>query len=375
MSALMNRRQWLKTGTLAAVGVAIRPESTVLASPTPAPSFPLNKPLRLHSNENPYGPSESARRAMQVAFDEGNLYPHATYKELQSLIAQREGLTPDHVVLGAGSHEILRMTAMAYGLAGGEILTAYPTYEGMENYARTIGAHVHRIPLDDDFLIDLDLMDRRTTQAVKLVFVCNPNNPTGTVLPGQRVQAFCEEVARRSVVFVDEAYYELVEDPDYYSMTALVRDGHNVIVSRTFSKIFGLAGLRIGYGLARPDIAARLRTFETGAGKNVLGIRAAIAAYQDPDFIAFSRSKNAEARTYVTQVLEELGHRCLPSHTNFVFFHLKQNIRQFRANMERRGILVGRPFPPFLDWCRLSLGTPEQMHTFVGAFRAEMSTP
>ncbi len=372
MSALMNRRQWLKTGTLAAVGVAVRPKVSVLASVAPRP---FDKPIRLHSNENPYGPCASARQAMQAAFDEGCRYPGGSYGELKALIARQEGLTPEHVVLGAGSHEVLRMIAMAYGLVGGEIITGYPTYEAMERYAVSISAHVHRVPLDDDFMLDLDAMDRRTTQAVKLVYVCNPNNPTGTLLPSDAVQAFCEEVSRRSVVFVDEAYHELVEDPEYHSMVPLVRDGHNVIISRTFSKIFGLAGLRVGYGLARPDIAARLRHFRTGSGVNVLGVRAAIASYRDEAFIAFSRHANAEGRAYARQIVEERGHRCLPSQTNFIFFHLGQNIRPFRAAMEQRGILVGRPFPPFMDWCRLSIGTMEEMHAFATAFEAEMSRP
>ena len=372
MSALMNRRQWLKTGTLAAVGVAVQPQASVFAAPPPRP---FNKPIRLHSNENPYGPSNPARQAIQAAFDEGCRYPSGSYRELEKMIARQEGVTPEHVVLGAGSHEVLRMIAMAYGLAGGEILTAYPTYESMERYAVSIGAHVHRVPLDDEMMIDLEAMDRRTTQAIKLVYVCNPNNPTGTLLPSKAVQAFCEEISPRSVVFVDEAYHELVDDPGYYSMVPLVRDGRNVIVSRTFSKIFGLAGLRVGYGLARPDIAARLRKFRTGSSINVLGVHAAAASFQDQEFIAFSRRVNDEARDYARQVVEEHGHRCLPSQTNFIFFHLGQNIQTFRAAMEQRGILVGRPFPPYMDWCRLSIGTMDEMKAFAAAFQAEMSRP
>ena len=372
MSALMNRRQWLKTGTLAAVGVAVHPNPSVFSAPAPRP---FNKPIRLHSNENPYGPSDPARQAIQAAFDAGCRYPGGSYGALEKMIARKEGLSPEHVVLGAGSHEVLRMIAMAYGLAGGEILTAYPTYESMERYAVSIGAHVHRVPLDADMMIDLEAMDRRTTQAVKLVYVCNPNNPTGSLLPSDAVKAFCEEVSPRSVVLVDEAYHELVDDPGYYTMTPLVRDGHNVIVSRTFSKIFGLAGLRVGYGLARPDIAARLRKFRTGSGINVLGVHAARASHGDEDFIAFSRRVNAEGRDYARQAVEARGHRCLDSQTNFIFFHLGQDIRTFRAAMEQRGILVGRAFPPYMDWCRLSIGTMDEMKAFADAFQAEMSQP
>ncbi len=374
MAALMNRRQWLKTGALAAAGLAVRPDAAVLAQ-TPLTPRPFNKPIRLHSNENPYGPSAVARQAIQNAFDEGNLYPSGSYNELATMIAEQEGLTRDHVVVGAGSHEILRMTAMAYGLAGGEILTAYPTYEGMERYAATIGAHVHRVPLNDDLNISLYEMERRATQSVKLVFICNPNNPTGTIRPTTEVEQFCEEVSRRSVVFIDEAYYELVSDPTYATMTEMVRNGHNVIISRTFSKVYGLAGLRVGYGLARPDIAARLRKFRTGSSVNILGVRAAMAAYQDQDFVLHSRAKIAMARQYATQLVRDHGHRCLDSHTNFIFFHLRRDIRQFRDTMAQQGILVGRPFPPYLDWCRLSIGTFEEMQAFADAFQNVMSRP
>ena len=374
MATLMNRRQWLKTGALAAAGIAVRPDASVFTPTTLTPRA-FNKPIRLHSNENPYGPSAAARQAVQNALDEGNLYPGSSYRDLENLIASQEGLTPEHVVLGAGSHEVLRMTAMAYGLTGGELLTAYPTYEGMERYATTIGAHVHRVPLDADLVIDLHEMERRTMQSVKLVFVCNPNNPTGTIRPANEVKQFCEEVSRRSVVFVDEAYYELVDDPSYASMASMVAEGHNVIVSRTFSKVYGLAGLRVGYGLARPDIAARLRRYRTGSGINVLGVRAAIAAYQDQDFVRQSRMKIAAARSYATKLVQDHGHRCLPSHTNFIFFHLGHDIRSFQAKMAQQGILVGRPFPPFMDWCRLSIGTMEEMQAFAGAFQSVMSQP
>jgi len=367
----MTRRQWLlQTGAVAA-GLALgrgAARADWAISP-PHPSVDGEVRARLNSNENPYGPSERARRAMTEAFNEGCRYPWLHYKALEEMIAKKEGLSPDQVVLGAGSHEILRMAGMAYGLGGGEVLTAHPTFEGLENYADTIGAYVHRVPLRDNFELDLEAMDRRITQAIRLVFVCNPNNPTGTIVPGDRLRAFCQAVARRAVVLVDEAYHDYVEAPEYSSMLDLVREGHNVIVSRTFSKIHGLAGLRIGYGLARSDLASRLRQFRSGHSVNILGLRAAIASYQDAEFQAFSRRKNAEARSYLYQALEGLGYRYLPSHTNFVFFRIGQDVQAFREAMEKRGVLVGRPFPPYMDWCRVSTGTMDEMKSFAAALR------
>ncbi len=372
MKLPMNRRQWLKVSAVAAASLAVRRDvsgAEWIAPPSPERDQPF---IRLHSNENPYGPSRRARCAMITAFDEGCRYPSGHYEELKRLIAEKEGVSPDHVILGAGSHEILRMAGVAYGLEGGEVLTAYPTYEGLEHYARTIGAYVHRVPLTADFQIDLDAMDRRITQAVRLVFVCNPNNPTGRILPGDQLREFCRAISRRTVVLVDEAYHDYVQAREYASMIDLVREGYNVIVSRTFSKIHALAGLRVGYGLARPDIIARLGQFRTNHSVNILGLRAAIASYQDASFQDFSRRKNAEARTYLYRVLGELGRRYIPSQTNFVFFHLGREVTAFRQAMKEHGVLVGRPFPPYTNWCRLSLGTMEEMELFAQAFRKVM---
>ena len=364
MTPTLNRRNWLKANAFAAAGLAIAP-----VAPVSLPKkIRTGGDIRLHSNENPAGPSAAARHAITEAFDLGGLYPGEQYKKLETMIAEKEGLTPDHIVLGAGSHEVLRMAGTAYGIDGGEVLTAYPTYEGMERYAKQVGAFVHRVPLDDDLQISLENMDRRTTQSVKLVFVCNPNNPTGGLLPGKEMQTFCEEVSRRAVVFVDEAYHEYVNSPSYHSMIDLVKRGENVIVSRTFSKIFGLAGLRVGYGITRPDIAQRLRAFRTGSSVNVLAVHAAMASYGDEDYVSASQSMNSKGRSFVTDALQEVGHRVLHSQTNFIFFHLGSDIRAFGDSMREKGIRVGRPFPPYMDWCRLSIGTPEEMEQFTLAF-------
>ena len=160
----MNRRDWIRTGSAAAAGFVVRPTLRLVPRQT-------RGPIRLHSNENPYGPSPAAKQAMTSAFAEANLYPSDAWSDLKKLIAEREHLTPDHVVLGAGSHEVLRMTAMAYGIPGGEVLTGYPTYEGLEGYAKSIGAHVHRVPVDSDLNLDLESMARRTSQALSLIHI------------------------------------------------------------------------------------------------------------------------------------------------------------------------------------------------------------
>jgi histidinol-phosphate aminotransferase len=364
----MNRRQWL-TRSGAALGGAVLAgygglSRELVASANASP----NSPIRMMFNENPYGPSTTARKAMIAAFDEGNLYSRAAYNELRDLIAKQEGLSKEHILIASGSTEILNVAGLVYGLNGGELLSPQPTFERINTYAKNIGATIHRVPVDESLHFDLDGIREKINKNVKLVYVCNPNNPTGTITSAKKLRPFCEEASKETLVFVDEAYHEYVEDPEYSSMIDLVREGHNVIVSRTASKVHGLAGLRVGFGIADPKIIRHLQSRLTGT-TNIIGLRAAIASYRDKEFQDFSRQKNAESKEIVYNVLRETGRRFLHSHTNFVFFHTGRPIRVFRDAMREHGVEVGRPFPPYLDWCRLSMAKPEEMEKFAEAFR------
>lgn len=320
-------------------------------------------------NENPYAPSEAARKAMVEGFTEANLYSfrEEKYSELQSIIAQQVGLTPDHVLIASGSTEILRAAALITGLDSGEIVSPFPTFGAMIRYAETIGVKVLRVPLDDSMHFDLPALRTAMTKKVKLIYFVNPNNPTGTITPYEDLRPFCEEMSKQALVFVDEAYHEYVNDHRYRSMVELVREGHNVIVSRTASKIHGLAGLRIGFGIADPKLIDFLKDRLTGT-VNIIGQYAAIASYRDEGFQKFCRQKNEEAKEIVYKLLRDTGHRYLRSHTNFVFFHTGMPIEEFQDSMEKHGILVGRPFAPYNDWCRLSMAKPEEMKKFTEAF-------
>jgi histidinol-phosphate aminotransferase len=211
-------------------------------------------------------------------------------------------------------------------------------------------------------------MDQRISQATRVVYVCNPNNPTGTLLPPDALRDFCISASKKVPVFVDEAYYEVVDPEHRTSMVDLVKAGHNVIVARTFSKVYGLAGLRIGYGIASPDVISQLERYKMSF-QNVIGLRAALASLDDPEFETFSRVKIDEARRFTYALLDELGLRYTPSHGNFVLFHTGQDIQSFQTDMRWRNIGVGRPFPPYLDWCRLSMSKMEDMTAFADALR------
>ncbi len=374
----LDRRQWLRTvGILAGASTLLGPGAAARV-----PNFAdylrhkenLAAPpgtIKLSSNENPYGPSQKVRQAITAAFDDACRYPGEERQQLTRLIAEREGLTPAHVLVTIGSTEGLKIAALTYTI-GGEIVTADPTFEAMLYYAEHFGAHIVRVPVNDQMVIDLDAMDRRIGSNTNLVFLCNPNNPTGTILPPERFRSFCETTARRTMLFSDEAYADYIAEPNYPSMVELVKQDYNVIVSRTFSKVYGLAGLRVGYLLARPDIIERLRERQVER-ITVLSAHAAMAALQEPDFYEFSLRKNREALQVIYTTLDEIGLRYVPSHANFVFFETRRPIETFQQQMLARGIRVGRPFPPFLDWCRISTGTTEEMQLLRQALLAEFS--
>jgi len=363
----LNRRQWLKTGGLASALAFISGPSLLARSGEPSFSprpILAGQPVRLSANENPYGPSDRMRKAIQESFEVACRYPSGYVRELRDMIAEKEGVPKDYVVITGGSTEGLKITGMLYGQSKREIIAADPTFQALLRYAEQFGAYVHRVPLNDRLEHDLNAMYQRITNRTGLIFLCNPNNPTGTLLEANAVRDFCESAARRTVVFSDEAYYDYIDRPNYPSMVELVKEGQNVIVSRTFSKVYGMAGIRIGYLIARPDIANRLKE-KVVAFTNTPALFAAKAALQDEAFYQFSVDKNKEAKARIYGALDELGLEYIPSQTNFVFFKTGQPISDFGAKMREEGVLVGRPFPPYLDWCRISTGSLEEVDQFT----------
>ncbi len=292
---------------------------------------------------------------------------------LKARIAEREGVTPRHVMIGDGSSEILHIAAIVYGLERGELLTAAPTFTMAADHARAIGASVREVPLDGNLRHDLKAMAAAVTPQTRLIYVCNPNNPTGTLVTGDELRDFIAAVGRQAMVLVDEAYLDLLPDAAGHSAVARVLAGDNVIVARTFSKLHGLAGLRIGYALARPDIIERLARLKLTAPSS-LGLAAATASYADAAFQDFSRGSIREAVGITETALKDLGLRFVPTSANFVFFDTGQPIGDFLGAMRKEGFALGRPFPPYLTWCRVSMGTIGQMRAFDRALRAHYAS-
>lgn len=321
-------------------------------------------PIRLCFNENPFGMSPKAKEAIAAAWPLHGHYDPPSYPELKNLFAKHVGVDASNVLVTQGSSEVLSIVALAYGLHGGEIVAASPTFEGLPDYARAIGATVHRVPVDANLSHDLNAMDARVTNAVQLVFVCNPNNPTSTLTDNAKLRDFVRTVSRRALVVVDEAYHDFVDDPTYRSFTDMVTQGENIIVSRTASKIHGIAGLRVGFAVARPDIIEKLQPLVTGT-PNVFGMSAAIASLQDTEYQEFVKARNREGRDLLVSSLKGMGKRVVTSQTNFVFFHANIPVENVQTAMQTRGFLVGRAFPPYTDWCRISIGTPDEMKSLV----------
>ncbi|WP_425391478.1 pyridoxal phosphate-dependent aminotransferase [Ekhidna sp.] len=362
----IDRRQWLKSVSLAGTAAILLPTQS-FSIDSPARRIKGDK-VRLTSNENPYGPSKAVRKAIIDAFDITCRYPSINLRPLVDAIAEKEGVTKEHVVVTGGSTEGLKAAGMTYGLEGGEIVAADPTFQAMLRYAENVGAYVHRVPLNDKMEHDLDAMAARVTSKTGLIFICNPNNPTGTLLDKIKLQNFCNSFEKRTMIFSDEAYYDYITDPDYPSMVKLVKEGKNVIVSKTFSKVYGLAGIRIGYLIARPDIAQRLKK-NIMAMTNVPAIAAASAALNDDEFYKFSISKNMEGKNAIYKTLDELNLDYIRSHTNFVFFKSGRHIEALAKDMEKEGVLIGRPFPPLYQWARISTGTTEEVAAFCSAIK------
>lgn len=367
----LSRRDWLKTTSLGSGlaligGAAIVPSLSAEEIRKYNPR-PLVGPIRLGSNENPYGPSESMRKAMTAAFDEGCRYPWSQNAPLVRIIAEKEGVPPDHVVMTAGSTEGLKVAGLTFG-KNGDIITCAPTFLSMMDYAELWGTEINWVPLNKDLDFDLDEIEKRVNFETGLVFLCNPNNPTGKLLPADRVVDFCETVSKKTVVFSDEAYYDYITEPNYPSMVGLVKKGCDVVVSRTLSKVYGLAGIRIGYLIAKPELAKKLGD-RIVANTSIMAIAAGKAALADQDFYKFSLQKNAEAKALITGTLDELKLPYLESHANFVFFQAGRDIAALGKTMAEKGFIIGRPFPPLNDWCRISTGTIEEITLYNQAIK------
>ena len=390
MLSKMNRRSWLKTSFLStgAMALGTLPAEAGWAAPTTAPNgkflehspflreyqppkFPDLKSLkaRLCWNENPHGPSPKAVEAFQKAAISGNHYSWNHLYELIGKIADREGVKPENIMMGPGSSDLLEKTALVLYMKGGNIVSGDPSYMSLVNVAKSIGAGWKAIKLTDDYQHDLVKMEAAIDANTKLVYITNPNNPTGTITDSKALYDFCSRVSEKVPVFIDEAYLELADGGVKTSMAPLVAKGKNVIVSRTFSKIHGMAGLRIGYIVAKQETLEKIQSITRG-GMGISGpsIHAASASLDDVEFQDKCKAMIKEARGFTFDLLESKGYDYMPAQTNFVIFPITMEGDKFLEKIYDKKVAV-RVFQ-FWDktWCRVSMGTMKEMKIFAQAF-------
>lgn len=392
----MDRRQLLKSGLLslgAAAGIPYL-QPGAFAEHTPAPdaggrlfrsplvreilpgkgSFDLHAPeltARLNANENPYGPSSAAQDAVVRSVVHGNRYAWKELFDLIEKIAQKEGVPGNHIMMGPGSSDLLEKVAMVCFQRGGNIVSADPTYMSIVNVAKAVGADWKAIPCKADWSHDLAAMEAAIDSKTRLVYICNPNNPTGAVTSGKELYDFSSRVSGKVPVFIDEAYMELAGTGATESMVTLLAKNKNVIIARTFSKVMGLAGIRVGYIAALPSFLDSIdQVTRGGMGIAYTSIFAASASLDDASFQTMTIEKNNSTKEWLYGELKKLNYPYIPSHTNFVLFPIRIPGKIFLEKMMAAGVGVRAFEIRNQPWCRVSIGTYQEIELFVKALQS-----
>ena len=376
----VTRRRFMG-GAAAALGYAgLRPAAGLWG--LDAPSSPLHLVpqeydydsfAKLSSNENPYGPSERMLEAMNGAWKYANRYGYPD-GDIQERIAEHHGVEPENILLGAGSGETLKVVALAYLGHNDKVIGVEPTYLTVFGVASGVDADGIMLPLLEDFSQDIPGMieaTRKNYRDVGLVYLCNPNNPTGMVVSAAETRQLLDGVPEDIPVLIDEAYHHFVDDPAYETAVPYVKEGRKVIIARTFSKIYGMAGLRLGYGIAPAEMIREMRVHSTGS-VNALVKWGGVAALDDVESETWVRETTLRLRRETVAQLEAMGYDVIPSETNFFMVNTGRPAAEVRSAFRERGVLVGRDFPPMLDYLRVSVGSEEEMARFMTAWKEIM---
>lgn len=331
---------------------------------------PVPLKARLFANENPFGPSDKAKKAIEEALPMSYQYPFRSMGSLVDKIAAFEKVDSSSILMASGSSPLLMAAALYYGKPGSNVITGDPSYSDLPSKAERMGCKWIKVPVTADYKLDLDAMEKAIDANTGLVYICNPNNPTATVLDNVKLRAFVERVSKKVMVFVDEAYIDYLDDPQGTTLIPMASSNPNIIVARTFSKLYGFAGLRIGYVVTHPDTIKKLSLYtEASMSISAPTLDAAIASYQDREFLDGALKKTNASKAYLYEVLKKEGYTYVPSSTNFVLFPIKMEGKQFTDEMMKRG--VGVRFWKFnnTDFCRVSIGRMDEMEAFAAAFK------
>jgi len=327
--------------------------------------------IRLNNNENAFGPSPKVQEVIKATSSSVNRYPLSQYGWLKEKIAGLNHVKPEQVLLGCGSTEVLRMAAFAFLGKGKQLIQASPTFEAIEHYARSAGSEVISVRVTPSFAHDLDGMLGHASGTTTLVYICNPNNPTGSLTPRKDIENFIRNLPSSTFVIIDEAYHHYAgQSGTYASFLDRPLNDDRVIVTRTFSKVYGLAGLRLGYAVASPKVISPMQQFATAANVNAIVSQAAAAALDDVaatnDFI--QRNTN-DRQEFFNQAMARAV-KPIDSHANFVMMNTFHPAEEVIEHFRKNNILIGRQFPPLDTYIRVSLGRPEDMRSFWRAWDA-----
>lgn len=366
---LSNRRNWLRQMGLGALSISASRLNGFAEKPSPYAFHKLSSGenlIRLRSNENPYGPSPMARVAMNEHVNTSNRYNWDLYPELIDAIARKNNLTPGYILLGAGSTEVLDLTSRLAALNKGSFVMSLPTYPFWSATLENLGLKKISVPLTADKKNDLPAMLNAIQPDTQLVYLCNPNNPTGTICKHDELVHFIQEASKKAWVLVDEAYIDFTSEQ---SLSHLVSENKKLVIARTFSKIYGLAGARIGYAMANPDtieLLSRMQSWPNG-GISVVSAAAALASLKDEAFVKQTYTLNQEARSFTIEQMELLHIPCIPSHTNFIYFSLVNHQQDFFAQLKQHNILGTDIYEKQGKWSRITVGTISEMQKLINA--------
>lgn len=365
---IISRRKFAQLLGAGAAATVARPALSFAKTAAVESLAPVAGIVRLSSNENPYGPSRQAFKAMSDAFGLACRYPDEQADVLVESLAKLNGVDPAQILLGDGSGEILKLCAEAFTGARGKLVAADPTFEAILGYAEVGGAQVVKVPLTASYGHDLSRMMAAANEG--LVYICNPNNPTASITPKDEVREFINKAPSQTTILVDEAYFHYADSTDYESVIPLIKDHPNLIVARTFSKIYGMAGLRCGYGVAQKATSARLRKYQPWDSVNIMALTAAIANLNDPDQVVDGRRLNSEARAFTISELDKMDYKTIPAQANFIMVDVKRPVVPLIKGLKQRNVEVGRLFPARPNHLRVTIGKKSEMEAFLSAFRS-----
>ncbi len=370
----VSRRKFAQLLGAGAAAALVRPPLSFakLTQPSATSSTAGGTIVRLSANENPYGPSPNALKAMTNSFGLSCRYPDEHNNLLIDKVAKLNGVDHEQILLGDGSGEILKLCAETFtGKERGTLVAPDPTFEAILNNAKANGAEVIKVPLNSTFAHDLPKMHAATKSG--LIYICNPNNPTASITPKDELRDFIAKTPRETMILVDEAYFHYADSPDYESVIPLVKEHPNLVVSRTFSKIYGMAGLRCGYCVAQKEAIDRMRSNQMWDSVNIMALAAASASLDDTDQVPNGQRLNSETKTFVISELQRMGHKTIPSQANFIMFDCKKPVVPLIKTLKERSVHVGRLFPALPNHMRLTIGKRSEMEIFLETFRELMT--